>query len=72
MAEFNKGDRVLVQDSRKGKFKGIVAEDFNSHDEWYPIILDQDCLNGLTNIWIKGDRIPCRKGLSVVERYSEV
>jgi len=63
-----KGTKLIVNDSRKGVFSAIATEDFDTDQEWYPLVLDEDTpVLGLSNKWYKGDEIPCRKGIAVVK-----
>ncbi len=72
MANFKAGDKVIVHDTRKGVFKGTVIKDFDTDlDTWYSIALRQDYLEGLSNDWIEGESVPCRKGISIVELDKE-
>ena len=72
MALFKAGDNVIIRDSRKGTFKGIVVKDFDSDkDEWYDIVLNQPFLQGMANVWEKGQHIPCRRGISEVRKEAE-
>lgn len=63
-----KGQRIVVKDTRKGRFFAIAKKDFDTvNDEWYPCILDQNILYGLSNEWRIGDEVPARRGLCHVE-----
>lgn len=62
------GTKLLVKDRRKGDFLGVAEKDFDTeHDEFFPVILDQDYLIGMANVWEMGERVPCRKDISFVE-----
>lgn len=63
----NKGDRLKVIDNRKGTFYAIANSDFDTEDEWYDVLLDQEYLAGLNNVWCKGEKVPARKGISNIE-----
>jgi hypothetical protein len=72
--KFKKGEMVLVKHSRKGNFKGIVIEDFDTEkDEWYNIKVakDQEVI-GINTYWQEGESIPARRGLCKVERIKEL
>lgn len=58
-----KGTKLRVTHRRQGTFLAIADKDFDIDDEWYPVILDQDYLQGLSTYWCKGECVPCRKGL---------
>ena len=61
-----KGTNLIVKDRRKGTFKGIAKEDFDTEkDEFYPVITKQ-CVYGMANDWEAGEEIPCRKGISKI------
>lgn len=63
-----KGDKLRIDDNRKGIFFGIATEDFDTEeDEWYGVMLDQEILGGMSTTWVRGDRVPCRRGISKVE-----
>lgn len=59
-----KGTKLRVDDRRKGKFFAVANSDFDTEDEWYDIVLDQDYLEGMSNDWVKGEHVPARNGLS--------
>lgn len=61
--KIKKGTKVIVNDSRKGRYTGIAIEDFDTESEWYPIAT-LEYVRGLTTDWEVGDEIPCRKGLA--------
>ena len=37
------------------------VKNFNTDDEWYPLVLTDSLSEGMSTIWIKDDAIPCRK-----------
>lgn len=47
--------------SRHGVFCASVIEDFDTNNEWYPLALTDDFLEGVSKTWFKGEEIPCRK-----------
>lgn len=57
-----KKDTLLkINHSRKGIFVGIAIRDFDTTEEWYPVaVAMQKSVNGLNNVWEKGEEIPCR------------
>lgn len=62
-----KGTKLLVRSKRKGKYRGIAGSDFDTEDEWYDIVLDEDELEGMVNVWYRGESVPARKGIDFVE-----
>lgn len=62
-----KGTELEIRDKRKGRFYAIASEDFDTNDEWYYIILNQDYLKGMANDWVRGEQVPARKGISEIE-----
>ena len=71
--KFKKGSLVQVKHNRSGNWKGIVTEDFDDEkDEWFSIALAQkEIVEGLKTYWEEGERMPCRKGLCIVELIKE-
>lgn len=69
--KIEKGRKLLIKDKRKGNFFAIANKDFDTDDEWYDVILDQDYLEGMANDWVRGESVPARKGISEVEVRSE-
>ena len=65
--KIEKGTILNVNSIRKGKFTGISISDFDTEDEWYPIAVHQEePVYGMSEVWKKGDEIPCRKGLCTI------
>lgn len=63
-----KGSLLKVTHSRKGNFKGIAVEDFDTDvSEFYPIALADDYVTGLSNDWTYSETIPCRRSLCKIE-----
>ena len=62
---------IQVKSSRKGNYKAIALEDFDTEkDEWYPVALaEAKAIVGMNrnNLWIAGDKVPCRRGLCIIE-----
>lgn len=49
------------------EYIGKAIEDFDTEDEWWPIVVDQDrCVFGISGVWHRGDEIPARKGLTTL------
>jgi len=63
-----KKDTILkIKHSRKGTFIGKAIKDFNTNDEWYPIVVEDEEVKGINTIWEKGEDIPCRNSLCSIE-----
>lgn len=61
-----KGTKVTVNDARKGTYKGIAKENFNTEkDEWYSIVAEEP-VGGLNKVWEAGEDVPARRGLCKV------
>lgn len=70
--KFKKGDRVIVRSSRRGNYNGIALKDFDTvEDEWYPIALCDEVVEGLSTEWVEGEEMPCRRGLNLVRPWRE-
>jgi hypothetical protein len=65
--KITKGTKVKVNDKRKGIFYARANSNFDTKDEWYDLILEQDYLEGMSNDWVRGERVPARKGISYIE-----
>ncbi len=66
--KIKKGQKVKVVGSRSGNYEAIAVEDFDTeNDEWYPLILDQERVDGLSTSWHKGERHDGRRGLCEIE-----
>ena len=62
--KISKDTKLRVDDKRKGRFFAVANSDFDTEDEWYDILLDQDYLEGMNNDWVRGEHVPTRNGLS--------
>ena len=62
--KISKGTKLIVNDRRIGNFFAIANSDFDTDDEWYDVVLDQEHLSGSANDWIKGEHVPTRNGIS--------
>lgn len=69
--KITKGTKVKVNDARKGIFYAKANSNFDTEDEWYDLILEQDYLEGLNNDWVRGEYVPVRKGISYIEIMEE-
>lgn len=66
---YKKGDLLLIEHCRKGNFFGRAKRDFNTDEEFYPIISDEiRSIDGLNNSWENGEEIPCRKSLCRISK----
>lgn len=61
--KIQEGDLLNIQHSRKGFFKAIATQDFDTdEEEWYPIVLAPDqYVKGMASDWVSGEKISCRK-----------
>lgn len=58
-----KGQKLVINDRRKGTFKAVATKDFNTDiEEFYPVACCERVV-GLTKVWFTGDEIPARKSL---------
>lgn len=49
------------------KYIGKATKDFDTEDEWWPIVVDQDKpVFGISAVWVKGEEIPARKQLTTL------
>ncbi|KKM25880.1 hypothetical protein LCGC14_1590470 [marine sediment metagenome] len=71
--KIKKGTLIKVKHSRSGTWTGIADRDFDTEEEtFYPVSLAQDIsVEGLTNVWHKGDSMPCRNTLCTIEELKE-
>ncbi|UTD07104.1 hypothetical protein E4N90_03740 [Treponema denticola] len=58
-----KNTLLQINSSRHPVFKAIAIKDFNTNEEWYPLSLADDYLEGMSKYWMKGEEVPCRKSL---------
>lgn len=58
--QVSKGDILRVQHRRKGVFLGKAMKDFDTEvDEFYPIVLEENRLDGMNTVYFKGDPVEC-------------
>jgi len=70
--KIKKGTLCFVKHSRSGNWYGVAYEDFDTEDEWYSLILDEEAgRSGLNTEWEKGEKMPCRKSLCKIEIINE-
>lgn len=69
--EVKKGTLLKINHSRKGTFLARAKEDFNLDDEWYPIVLAVERVDGMNTFWEAGDDIPCRASLCKIEVWKK-
>lgn len=49
------------------KYIGKAIRDFDTEDDWWPIVVDQDKpVHGISQVWCRGNEIPARKGLTTL------
>lgn len=61
-----KGQEFTVKDLRKGTFRAVALQDFDTEvDEFYPVAT-QEYVSGMANDWEAGEQIPCRRGISTI------
>ena len=66
--KIKKGTLVTVKHSRSGTWVGKAYEDFDTEDEWYSLVLESpEEVRGWSTTWIKGEKMPARKGLCTLE-----
>jgi len=67
-----KGELLEINHTRKGVFKGIAMENFDTEkNEFYPIVLADDLVVGASMDWVKGEKIPCRVSLCSIKRITK-
>lgn len=72
--QIKKGTLIDVDHRRKGKFRAVATEDFDSEKaEFYPLAVAEGNghVSGHTTDWEEGERIPCRNSIctiSIVEQ----
>ena len=50
-----KNTLVKVGHTRHGVFNAKAFKNFNTDDEWYPLVLTDSLSEGMSTIWIKDD-----------------
>lgn len=68
-----KGQKLVINDCRKGTFNAVATKDFDTEtEEFYPVACCE-LVVGLTRVWRTGDIIPARKNLcNILLAKSEV
>lgn len=62
-----KGQVLQVRHTRKGVFTGIADRNFDTEqEEFYPISLAAEEVEGEGTVWVAGDKIPCRNTLCTI------
>jgi hypothetical protein len=62
--DVKQGQILSINHSRHGRFKAQATRDFNTDENWYPVIVaDGEMVKGWSKDWHEGDSIPCRKSL---------
>ncbi len=57
--KIKKGQRLQIKHSRKGKLIVIAQRDFDTNEEWYPVLTTEP-YEGNFKRWGTGEVIPCR------------
>ena len=72
--EVQKGDLLNIRHSRKGFFKAVATQAFDTdEEEFYPIVLAPDqYVKGMADDWVSGEKISCRKSLVTLILIEEV
>ena len=67
--KIKKGQLLTVHHERKGEFKGIAVQDFDTETTtFYPIALAQEeKVDGMHRDWVQGESIACRNSLCKLE-----
>ena len=62
--KIKRGQILQISHSRKGIFNAIADKDFDSiMEEFYPVSLVSNEVNGLSTSWVKSESIPCKAKL---------
>ena len=70
--KIKKGTKLLIGHSRKGEFKAIAIKDFDTEkEEFYPVAVAQDQVCGMSDAWVEGEEIPCRRSLCKIIKVVE-
>ena len=65
--KITKGAKLLVCSDRKGKYLAMANSDFDTDDEWFDVVLDQEYLEDLSNFWVRGEHVSARNGIDRLE-----
>lgn len=66
--KIKRGTKLQINSCRKGSFKAIAEEDFDTNDTFYPVsIASGEIVEGLNHVWEAGDMIPCRGSFCEIE-----
>lgn len=61
--EIKKGQKLNIVHARKGVFKAVALQDFDTEkEEWYPVATFE-YVEGMANDWLPGETISCRNTL---------
>lgn len=64
--KIKKDQKITIRSRRKGIYKAIAVRDFDTEtDDFYPVAA-LESVRGITQVWKKGDLVPCRRTLSTV------
>lgn len=59
--KITKGQKLIIKHDRKGKFNAVAKKDFDTEkEEWYPVVVGVDFVEGMASNWIEGEDISCR------------
>lgn len=65
--KINKGSLVQVHHRRKGMFKAIALETFDTKNtEFYPLAVAEGTVEGKSDVWVAGEAIPCKKTFCII------
>jgi len=57
--DIQKGSKLVISHSRKGKINCIATDDFNTETtKWYPVVA-AEMVEGRSMDWEEGEKIPC-------------
>ncbi len=58
--KIKKGQKLKIKHRRIGTFYAIAKEDFDTkREQSYPVVAAESPVEGIVNVWISGDEIPC-------------
>lgn len=61
--EIKKGQKLNIVHARKGVFKAVALQNFDTEkEEWYPVAT-LEYVEGMANVWFPGESISCRSTL---------
>ena len=70
--EIAKDEIVNVHHARKGTFRAIALDAFDTDvDEWFPLAVAEGSVDGMSEDWVAGEKIPCRATMTEVFKIDE-